>query len=49
MAVFYYENEFNKLIQYHKSLKKSIVTMVNEDKQIGAGIYDILYQRSSHT
>lgn len=27
------ENEFNKLIQYHKSLKKSIVTMVNEDKQ----------------
>ena len=27
------EDEFNKLIQYHKSLKKSIVTMVNEDKQ----------------
>ena len=27
------EDEFNNLIQYHKSLKKSIVTMVNEDKQ----------------
>ena len=27
------EDEFNNLIQYHKSLKKSIVTMINEDKQ----------------